>query len=156
MFRPYSTFAKASIRSYLPSRSVISRPRVHRTSHLPLWKYYSTANNMSDLFVELTAPNGRKYRQPRGLFINNEFVKSKSGETIASINPRHAYPYYLLHPLSTTNGQVAMRKRLLPSTQLAQKMSTMPWQQRGRHSTTHLGGTWTPMIALTCCSSLHN
>ncbi|KAF2271644.1 aldehyde dehydrogenase-like protein [Westerdykella ornata] len=42
---------------------------------------------MSDLFVELTAPNGRKYTQPRGLFINNEFVKSKSGETITSINP---------------------------------------------------------------------
>ncbi|KAJ4384327.1 mitochondrial aldehyde dehydrogenase [Didymella sp. IMI 355093] len=42
---------------------------------------------MSDLFVELTAPNGHKYKQPRGLFINNEFVKSKSGETISSINP---------------------------------------------------------------------
>jgi aldehyde dehydrogenase (NAD+) len=45
---------------------------------------------MSDLFVELTAPNGRKYTQPRGLFINNEFVKSKSGDTITSINPRYA------------------------------------------------------------------
>ncbi|KAL6712360.1 mitochondrial aldehyde dehydrogenase [Coniothyrium glycines] len=42
---------------------------------------------MSELFAELTAPNGHKYRQPRGLFINNEFVKSKSGETITSINP---------------------------------------------------------------------
>jgi len=42
---------------------------------------------MSGLFVELTAPNGRKYSQPRGLFINNEFVKSRSGETITSINP---------------------------------------------------------------------
>ena len=48
---------------------------------------------MSDLFVELTAPNGRKYKQPRGLFINNEFVKSKSGETITSINPRYACPF---------------------------------------------------------------
>ena len=47
-----------------------------------MWKYYSTQSNMSDLFVELTAPNGRKYQQPRGLFINNEFVKSKSGETM--------------------------------------------------------------------------
>lgn len=44
---------------------------------------------MSDLFVELTAPNGHKYLQPRGLFINNEFVKSKSGETITTINPRY-------------------------------------------------------------------
>ncbi|KAL2013318.1 hypothetical protein VTN00DRAFT_843 [Thermoascus crustaceus] len=42
---------------------------------------------MSDLSVELTAPNGRKYTQPLGLFINNEFVKSKSGEKIVSINP---------------------------------------------------------------------
>lgn len=42
---------------------------------------------MSDLFVELTAPNGRKYTQPLGLFINNEFVRSKSGEKIATINP---------------------------------------------------------------------
>ncbi|MCJ1485443.1 hypothetical protein MMC06_005617 [Schaereria dolodes] len=42
---------------------------------------------MSDLEVELTAPNGRKYKQPIGIFINNEFVKSKSGEKITSINP---------------------------------------------------------------------
>ena len=39
------------------------------------------------LSVELTAPNGHKYTQPTGLFINNEFVKSKSGEKITSINP---------------------------------------------------------------------
>ncbi|KAF2103051.1 aldehyde dehydrogenase-like protein [Rhizodiscina lignyota] len=42
---------------------------------------------MSDLAVELTAPNGRKYTQPTGLFINNEWVKSKSGEKITSISP---------------------------------------------------------------------
>lgn len=45
-------------------------------------------NNMnSDLFINLKAPNGREYQQPIGLFINNEFVKSKSGEKITSINP---------------------------------------------------------------------
>ena len=44
---------------------------------------------MSDIYVELTAPNGQKFMQPRGLFINNEFVKSKSGATITSINPRY-------------------------------------------------------------------
>ena len=49
---------------------------------------------MSDLSVSLTAPNGRKYEQPIGLFINNEFVKSKSGEKIESINPT-----YVLHTL---------------------------------------------------------
>lgn len=42
---------------------------------------------MSDLAVELTAPNGRKYSQPIGLFINSEWVKAKSGEKITSINP---------------------------------------------------------------------
>ncbi|PVI05002.1 aldehyde dehydrogenase-like protein [Periconia macrospinosa] len=42
---------------------------------------------MSDLTIELTAPNGRKYSQPRGLFINNEFVASKSGETLSTVNP---------------------------------------------------------------------
>lgn len=38
-------------------------------------------------FVELTAPNGVKYSQPTGLFINNEFVLSAKGETIDSIDP---------------------------------------------------------------------
>ncbi|KAL6716442.1 mitochondrial aldehyde dehydrogenase [Lecanora helva] len=42
---------------------------------------------MSDLFVNLKAPNGRQYKQPLGLFINNEFVKSSSGDKITSINP---------------------------------------------------------------------
>ncbi|KAI1358957.1 aldehyde dehydrogenase [Xylaria arbuscula] len=41
----------------------------------------------SDMYVKLTAPNGITYTQPRGLFINNEFVPSRSGETIASIDP---------------------------------------------------------------------
>lgn len=43
----------------------------------------------SDLSVELTAPNGRKYTQPTGLFINNEWVKSSDGGMFASINPRY-------------------------------------------------------------------
>lgn len=42
----------------------------------------------SDMEVKLTAPNGKGWTQPLGLFINNEFVKSSTGETIASINPR--------------------------------------------------------------------
>ncbi|CCE81997.1 Piso0_002686 [Millerozyma farinosa CBS 7064] len=39
------------------------------------------------LSFEVTLPDGKKYEQPTGLFINNEFVKSKSGKTIESINP---------------------------------------------------------------------
>ncbi|KAK5135099.1 hypothetical protein LTR08_005624 [Meristemomyces frigidus] len=42
---------------------------------------------MSDLSVELTAPNGKKYTQPTGLFINNEWVASSKGNKITSINP---------------------------------------------------------------------
>ncbi|OAQ62186.2 retinal dehydrogenase 2 [Pochonia chlamydosporia 170] len=42
---------------------------------------------MSAPSIELTAPNGVKYSQPTGLFINNEFVYSKSGQTITSIDP---------------------------------------------------------------------
>ncbi|KAF2140885.1 uncharacterized protein K452DRAFT_327206 [Aplosporella prunicola CBS 121167] len=42
---------------------------------------------MSDLTVDLTAPNGVKYAQPIGLFINNEWVKSAKGEKLVSINP---------------------------------------------------------------------
>ncbi|KAI9746563.1 MAG: hypothetical protein M1818_000276 [Claussenomyces sp. TS43310] len=41
----------------------------------------------SALEVELTAPNGRKYTQPIGLFINNEWVKSSNGQKLTSINP---------------------------------------------------------------------
>ncbi|KAF4122234.1 aldehyde dehydrogenase (NAD(P)+) [Geosmithia morbida] len=37
--------------------------------------------------VELQAPNGRKYTQPTGLFIDNEFVAASSGKTIASVDP---------------------------------------------------------------------
>lgn len=39
------------------------------------------------LFKDLTAPNGHKIHQPLGLFINNEFVPSKSGATLPSITP---------------------------------------------------------------------
>lgn len=41
---------------------------------------------MADLKVDLTAPNGKKFNLPTGLFINNEFIKGNGG-TITSINP---------------------------------------------------------------------
>ncbi|UNI20458.1 mitochondrial aldehyde dehydrogenase [Purpureocillium takamizusanense] len=37
--------------------------------------------------VDLQAPNGVRYTQPTGIFINNEFVKATSGQTITSIDP---------------------------------------------------------------------
>ena len=42
---------------------------------------------MSDLFVDLVAPNGREIKLPTGLFINNTWVRSSSGQKIKSINP---------------------------------------------------------------------
>lgn len=60
--------------------------RIASSSQLPR-RNLSTAPNMADLKVELTAPNGVKFTLPTGLFINNEFVKSTSGEKITSINP---------------------------------------------------------------------
>ena len=42
---------------------------------------------MSNLSVKIKAPNGKEIEIPTGLFINNEFVESKSGEKITSINP---------------------------------------------------------------------
>jgi len=42
---------------------------------------------MSDLKVDLTAPNGKKITLPTGLFINNEFVKATGGQKITSISP---------------------------------------------------------------------
>lgn len=48
---------------------------------------FHSSRIMSNVSVNLTAPNGRKYAQPTGLFINNEFIPSKSGEKLASINP---------------------------------------------------------------------
>lgn len=36
---------------------------------------------------EISLPNGHKYTQPTGLFINNEFVAAKSGKKFQSISP---------------------------------------------------------------------
>jgi len=44
---------------------------------------------MSQLSVELSAPNGRAWSQPTGLFINNEFVESKKGEKLVTIDPAY-------------------------------------------------------------------
>lgn len=39
------------------------------------------------LEYEVALPNGLNFKQPSGLFINNEFVKSQKGKTLESINP---------------------------------------------------------------------
>ncbi|KAL4900429.1 hypothetical protein BDW74DRAFT_188277 [Aspergillus multicolor] len=54
---------------------------------------------MADLFVGLVAPNGTRYTQPTGLFINNEFVAS-SGQTITSLDPATDEPIATVHAAS--------------------------------------------------------
>ncbi|KAL9013818.1 MAG: hypothetical protein Q9173_001511 [Seirophora scorigena] len=65
-------------------------------------------SSSDDLSVELTAPNGRKYIQPTGLFINNEFVKSSSGEKITSINPTDEKEITLVHAASAEDVDAAV------------------------------------------------
>jgi aldehyde dehydrogenase (NAD(P)+) len=49
----------------------------------------------TNVFADLTTPNSIRYRQPLGLFINNEFVESKSGETFPTIDPAYGTPTVL-------------------------------------------------------------
>lgn len=77
----------AVVRTPLPKKTLSPPSLLHRRS------FSGSIFKMSDLFVDLTAPNGKKYSQPQGLFINNEFVKSVSGEKITSINPTWV-PFY--------------------------------------------------------------
>jgi hypothetical protein len=71
---------------------------------------------MSDLSVELTAPNGKKYTQPTGLFINNEWVKSSSGTKITSINPTYVstverYMPKLISPQRRIRNHISLRSK---------------------------------------------
>ncbi|KAL3420978.1 aldehyde dehydrogenase [Phlyctema vagabunda] len=74
---PSSRFQQSTIPLIRPSRALVTSQRL----------FSSSIARMSDLQVELTAPNGRKYTQPTGLFINGEFVKSSNGQKLTSINP---------------------------------------------------------------------
>lgn len=54
-------------------------------SLIHIWQ--TTMSDTNSLVVEIVAPNGLRYEQPRGLFINNEFAESSTGETIVSLDP---------------------------------------------------------------------
>ncbi|KAH8429020.1 mitochondrial aldehyde dehydrogenase [Aspergillus melleus] len=61
------------------------------------------------LSVDLTAPNGRQYTQPTGLFIDNEFVKSVSGAEITSINPSDDTIITKVYAAGTDDVDLAVR-----------------------------------------------
>ncbi|KAJ5081482.1 hypothetical protein NUU61_009746 [Penicillium alfredii] len=64
---------------------------------------------MSDVSVQLTAPNGRTWTQPTGLFINNQWVKSSDGDKIASINPATAKEITSVHAASAQDVDDAVK-----------------------------------------------
>ncbi|KAJ5665678.1 uncharacterized protein N7477_008126 [Penicillium maclennaniae] len=64
---------------------------------------------MSSLSVQLTAPNGRVWMQPTGLFINNQWVKSSNGEKIASINPATEKEITSVHAASEQDVDTAVK-----------------------------------------------
>ncbi len=107
-----------------------------------------TKHNSSKMEVELTAPNGKKWTQPLGLFINNEFVKSSNGQTITSINPAcvHQPPspqcgarHSVLNAQLPANSAPAPRRRSAPSSPRRPMMSTRQWLPPARPSNTRLG-----------------
>ncbi len=64
---------------------------------------------MSDLSIDLTAPNGNKFTLPTGLFINNEFVKSSTGQLITSINPTDEKEICSVHAASADDVDTAVK-----------------------------------------------
>ncbi|PWY86041.1 aldehyde dehydrogenase [Aspergillus heteromorphus CBS 117.55] len=86
----------------------------------------------SNVSVQLTAPNGRQYTQPIGLFINNEFVPSKSGEKFATINPSDESEITSVYAAGEEDVDIAVKAarkalndpswKLLPPTERGQLM----------------------------------
>ncbi|KAG7133475.1 putative aldehyde dehydrogenase-like protein like [Verticillium longisporum] len=60
------------------------------------------------LEVELTAPNGVTWKQPQGLFINNEFVKSSNGQQITTVNPFTEQPICSVHAATESDVDSAV------------------------------------------------
>lgn len=60
------------------------------------------------LSIDLTAPNGRKFTLPTGLFINNEFIPSSPNQLITSINPTNETPICTVHAASASDVNTAV------------------------------------------------
>ncbi|KAH7129845.1 aldehyde dehydrogenase [Dactylonectria estremocensis] len=61
------------------------------------------------LDIQLTAPNGRKYAQPTGLFINNQWVKSSDGGKVTSINPTNEQEIVSVYAATSQDVDKAVR-----------------------------------------------
>ena len=73
---------------FLSCTKFLTRSSYPSLNHnIPILFRHSFATNSDTLTQTLTAPNGRKYEQPTGLFINNEWTSSSKNTKLASINP---------------------------------------------------------------------
>ncbi|KAJ5227154.1 uncharacterized protein N7469_007160 [Penicillium citrinum] len=85
--------------------------------------------------VEIVAPNGQRYQQPTGLFINNEFVPATGGQTIISLDPATDKPIATVDAASAEDVDRAVQAakaalvhpswKLLPATDRGQLMSRL-------------------------------
>jgi len=143
-----STFSRLLRTKSFPITRINSYRRSSHSSH--------PAINMPDLSIELTAPNGRKYTQPVGLFINNEWVKSKKGEKITTINPTyHPSPHPAPpDPFSANTFSKVTSLRSPPSMPLQLKMLTLPSMLPELPSSLHPGATLPRPPGVICCSNL--
>ncbi|PKY02460.1 aldehyde dehydrogenase [Aspergillus campestris IBT 28561] len=63
---------------------------------------------MSDLHIDLTAPNGLTFKQPLGLFIDNEWVSSSKGAKISTINPANEEEICAVHAADSNDVDKAV------------------------------------------------
>ena len=64
-----------------------------RSSPAPMTTSTFLAPVMLDLVKDIETPNGFKYKQPLGLFIDNEIVPSSNGQKIQAIDPAYVDPH---------------------------------------------------------------
>ncbi|KAJ6064112.1 hypothetical protein N7499_012792 [Penicillium canescens] len=87
-----------------------------------------------DLFVDITTPNGRSYKQPTGLFINNQIVPATGGQTITSLDPATDKPIATVQAASAAdvNRAVEAAKAALVHPSWKQLPATERGQLMGR------------------------
>ena len=90
-----SMFSRRSVRGFRTFQVSPHQPGI--VPRLSRRTVFATSKAMSGLFVDLTTPNGIKYTQPLGLYINNEFVASSGKTRIETINPSDESPIASVH-----------------------------------------------------------
>ena len=81
------SIAASILESAASSRPVYGIFWRHTSCHIQRTGFRCASYSTAAMEVPLTAPNGKKWNQPVGLFINNEFVASSNGQKLTSINP---------------------------------------------------------------------